>query len=217
MEELNKACIKWYNIGMQLGVEIDRLDAIKKQYNDPSDCLRETFKVWLKNCSPTWASIVDALKSNVVGEVRLATELEQTFCLTQDTSIAATHQLAPPVPHTWMTPQLQSTIPHTQSPVIVIPMPPQPYLSHPSPTTATYYYPPHSSHPVSTPSFLPPLSGAASIVSPSTLHPMHSQLPQVTPGPPTSVAVLPATLQLPSSDVTTLIQHPVLPEVTTGV
>ena len=53
MDELNKACIKWYNIGMQLGVEIYRLDAIKEQYDNPSDCLRETLKTWLKKHTPS--------------------------------------------------------------------------------------------------------------------------------------------------------------------
>ena len=214
MEELNKACVKWYNIGMQLGVEIDRMDAIKEQYKDHSDCLRETLKIWLKTCSPTWSTIVHALQTSVVGEVRLAMELEQKFCSTQVTGVAVTHHLAAPVPHIWTTPQLQSTIPLTQPPVIVTPMPPQPHISHPSLTTSSY--------PVSTPFLLLPPSGTASIVAPSTLHPVYSQWSQDTPGPtrpvpPTSVAVLPATLQLRSSDTSTLIQQPIPPAVTAGV
>ena len=50
MEELNSVRAKWYDIGMQLGVSIGSLDGIKKQYNDPSDCLREFLLVkqdWL--------------------------------------------------------------------------------------------------------------------------------------------------------------------------
>ena len=90
MEELNKACVKSYNIGMLLGVEIYRLDAIKEQYNDPSDCLRETLKVWLTTYpSPTWNNIVDALRSSTVGEVRLAAYLEQRYCSTECTSVTA--------------------------------------------------------------------------------------------------------------------------------
>ena len=47
MEELNKVCVKWYDIGMMLRVKLNRLDAIKEQYSNPSDCLRETLKMWL--------------------------------------------------------------------------------------------------------------------------------------------------------------------------
>ena len=34
MEELNKACVKWYNIGMMLPVEIGRLDSIKERCDE---------------------------------------------------------------------------------------------------------------------------------------------------------------------------------------
>ena len=71
MEELNKACVKWYNIGMMLRVSLDRLDTIKEQYSNPSDCLRETLKIWLKTypSHPTWSNIADALRSDTVGEI----------------------------------------------------------------------------------------------------------------------------------------------------
>ena len=94
MEKLNKVRAKWYDVGMQLRVSIDTLDAIKEQYlNHPSDCLRETLKMWLKTCpSPKWINIVDALRSSVVGEVRLAAELETEHCST------ATHYFVPPAP-----------------------------------------------------------------------------------------------------------------------
>ena len=96
MKELNQACVKWYNIGMQLGVEIYRLDAIKEQYSDPSDCLRETLKTWLKTySSPTWSNIVDSLRSSVVGEVRLADDMKHKHCSTENTSSAATRPVTP--------------------------------------------------------------------------------------------------------------------------
>ena len=34
MDELNKACAKWYNIGMMLPVEIGRLDSIKERCDE---------------------------------------------------------------------------------------------------------------------------------------------------------------------------------------
>ena len=115
-KELHNVRAKWYNIGLQLGVSVGTLKAIEKQYlNDPIDCLREALTMLLISSTPTWTNIVDAL--NVVGEVNLAADLEQKYCLTQD--IAATHQHAPPVSatppsqtHTW-TPAHQSSVPLT--------------------------------------------------------------------------------------------------------
>ena len=53
MEGLNDVIAKWYNIGVQLGVSVGVLTAIKKQYlNDPTDCLRETLTTWLKSYPP---------------------------------------------------------------------------------------------------------------------------------------------------------------------
>ena len=79
MKELNDVRAKWNNIGVQLGVSVGTLDAIMKQYSDPSDCLRETLTAWLKSSIPNkWINVVDAL--NVVGEAKLATDLERKYC-----------------------------------------------------------------------------------------------------------------------------------------
>ena len=68
MAELNKVGVKWYNIGMMLRVKLNRLDSIKEQYSNPSDCLRETLKIWLRNYPPppTWSNIVDVLRNDTV-------------------------------------------------------------------------------------------------------------------------------------------------------
>ena len=95
MKELQGVCAKWHNIGVQLGVSVGTLKAIEKQYlNDPSDCLRESLTTWLKSSTPMWTNIVDTL--NVVGEVRLAADLEHKYCSTQDND--ATHLHAKPIP-----------------------------------------------------------------------------------------------------------------------
>ena len=44
MEELNHTRVKWYEIGLQLRMNVGTLDAIKEQYDDPSHCLREALK-----------------------------------------------------------------------------------------------------------------------------------------------------------------------------
>ena len=196
MEELNDIRVKWYNIGLQLRMSVGTLDAIKEQYNDPSHCLREALKTWLKTCPshPTWNNIIDALRSSTVGEVRLAAELEQKYCSTQD---ASTHHHAPPLPSqpdtqttppqqsqskalpvsmsqslTQMTPPTQSTISPTQ-PVFA-----SSYSVTPPPWSASHYYSQQTSYSLSTPLQLtPPPSGVAT----ASVHPSYSQVPQVTP------------------------------------
>ena len=204
MEELNDIHAKWDNIGLQLHLSVSTLDAIKEQYDHPSRCLKETLKTWLKTChsSPTWKNIVDALRSITVGEVRLAADLEQKYCSTQDTSVAATHHHAPPTPSsqadTQTTPPTQYSIPPMQPPVLAYSGTPP---SHPPPWSAPYYYSPHTSYPLSTPFPLtPPISGAVT----ASVH-LSSLLPQVTttssrpllpsvPAQPTTTPQLPTTL-----------------------
>ena len=203
MEALNVACVKWYNIGMMLRLKFDRLDAIKEQYSNPSDCLRETLKIWLKiyPSHPTWSNIVDALRSSTVDEIKLASELEQKYCSTQDTNIAATHY---PVPvtgvaasqiHIQMPTLPQITTPLLHPPVFasLYSMPPQPHPSHPPPWSAPHYHPPQTRYPMSDQLIPPPSSGAAHIPTPTT---------QVTPGPTSSYLPTPMTASPP---------YPVLP------
>ena len=101
MEELNDVRAKWYNIGVQLGVSVGTLDAIEKQYSDPSDCLRKTITTWLQTRvpPPTWTNIVQALRSSVVDEARLAADLEQKYCPSRPAPpIPVTSQLTAPQP-----------------------------------------------------------------------------------------------------------------------
>ena len=166
---------------MQLQVSVGTLDAIKKQYSDPSDCLMETLKTWLKTfSSPSWSNIVDSLRSSVVGEVRLADDLKHKHCSTQNTSSAATR----PVPPT---------------PVSAQPTTPQ-HLS-PSPTVVTQYSVPppilsaFSDHP--TPQHLSP--SPTVVTQYSVLPPILSAFSDH----PTPLPVVPATM--PPATVTT---HP---------
>ena len=99
MEELADVRAKWYSIGLGLGLDIGALDAIKEQYlNSPTDCLRETLKAWLKTFlpPPAWSKVVETLRTKTVDEAKLAADLEQKYCLMQDTSTAtATHFTVP--------------------------------------------------------------------------------------------------------------------------
>ena len=220
---------------MQLHMNVGTLDAIKEQYDDPSHCLRETLKTWLRTCpSPTWKNIVDALRSSTIGEVRLAANLEQMHCSTQDTanyhhalpapsSQADTQTTSPqqsqsqshipPAPSSqalvWTTPPTQYTIPPTQPPVLAYSESPP---SHLPPWSVPYYYYPHTDYPFSTPFPLTPLTSG---VVTASVHPSYSLLPQVTstsfrPFLP-SVSPLPTTPQLPA----TLPQYQSPPSLTT--
>jgi len=71
---------KWYNLGLQLQVDVGTLDCFKAQYGDPGDQLREVARMWLTTSdNPTWQAMVEALKSPVIEEARLAKELQQKY------------------------------------------------------------------------------------------------------------------------------------------
>ena len=87
-EEVFDARAKWYDIGVNLEVPVGTLNSIRAQYHDPQDCLREMLMVWLKTIDPqpTWKALVNALRSRVVGEAKLADELEAKWCPKLDVS-----------------------------------------------------------------------------------------------------------------------------------
>ena len=76
----NKALDKWERIGLSLGIELHHLKSFsRQQQQDPILCYSEVFTVWQKKADPpfTWATIVDTLKDPIVGEVKLAAEIEE--------------------------------------------------------------------------------------------------------------------------------------------
>ena len=205
MEQLNDTRAKWYDIGLQLRMSVGTLDAIKKDCNSTSDCLRETLTTWLKTCPspPTWSNILGALRTSTVAEVRLAADLEQKYCSTQNKCITATHHYASPAPPSQAdtqttSPQQSQSQAHVPLPVppsqahTLTPLPPQSTVSptqppvfasssysvsppsHPQPWSTPYYYSPHTGYPLYTPFPLtPPTSGVATAS-------VHSQVPQDT-------------------------------------
>ena len=75
----DKAPIKWKKLGQQLDIEHQKLKTIQRENDDSLDCFAEVFDLWKRGGSPpfTWATIIDALRADIVGEVQLAYELEQ--------------------------------------------------------------------------------------------------------------------------------------------
>ena len=69
---------KWYDIGLELQLPVDTLDAIERSRGDDGDRLRDVLKYWLRRAAPapTSKALVDALKSAPVGESRLACDVE---------------------------------------------------------------------------------------------------------------------------------------------
>ena len=89
-EELYEARTKWYDIGLALKVPVTTLDSIEGQFDNHSDKLREALKVWLKTArEPTWQDVVDVLKRRVVGEPKLASDIEAKHCTTAETGQAS--------------------------------------------------------------------------------------------------------------------------------
>ena len=70
---------KWEEIGLQLSIERNHLKSIWITRQDHVRCFADVFDVWQKNSSPpyTWATMIDALRAPMVGEIQLARELEE--------------------------------------------------------------------------------------------------------------------------------------------
>ena len=80
MEALFEVRAKWDDVGVCLEVDGGTLDAIRVQYADPKDRLREMLCKWLKSKHPsTWKFLIDALRSPIVDEARLADTLEKRY------------------------------------------------------------------------------------------------------------------------------------------
>jgi len=80
--EIHAARAKWYDIGIELKVDVSTLKSIESMYSNSKDCLREVITEWLKavHPKPTWRSLVDALRRPVVDESKLAAVIEDKHC-----------------------------------------------------------------------------------------------------------------------------------------
>ncbi len=81
MKELIDICSEWENIGLELRLSPGTLDAIKGPYKGHKDCMRDMLKEWLNtSADPSWQSIIQALRSPIVGKEPLANHLESKYC-----------------------------------------------------------------------------------------------------------------------------------------
>ena len=66
---------KWYDIGVELEIDIDRLSKIKMKHgDDKAACLLEMITLWLKfiKNQPKWETLAAALRCRVINEEELA-------------------------------------------------------------------------------------------------------------------------------------------------
>ena len=88
-QELLPVAERWKAIGCALQLdmakfedEMQQADLGSRTHKSAESYLSEMLREWLKcpNTQPTWCSIVDALKSSTVGEMKLALLLESKYC-----------------------------------------------------------------------------------------------------------------------------------------
>ena len=81
----SKIAAKWKDVGIQLGLSSGTLDSIQNQNAGKANACQESFREVLsewkaKQPKPyTWQTMIDALRSNAVAEVRLAEELDLKY------------------------------------------------------------------------------------------------------------------------------------------
>ena len=76
------AAMKWYNLGLALGLLSDELDKISSAHCDEPDvCLREVLKLWLSKSflHPTRKALICTLRQRAIGFQQLADELEMKY------------------------------------------------------------------------------------------------------------------------------------------
>ena len=68
---------KWYNIGLELAIDLGMLDSIEVDKSCVEDCFRAMLTTWLKMVQPkpSLASLAEALRSPTVGCEHLAEQI----------------------------------------------------------------------------------------------------------------------------------------------
>ena len=75
---------KWRNVGISLGISSSVLDDIERhRRGDCLECFNDVFTYWQQQSTPqspaNWATLVTLLRSNYVGEAKLADTIQNTF------------------------------------------------------------------------------------------------------------------------------------------
>ena len=69
--------MQWYNLGLELEITPDSLDAIElANTGKPDRCFRAVLTQWLReHHRPTWTALAEALRSPAVGLSHLAEQI----------------------------------------------------------------------------------------------------------------------------------------------
>lgn len=92
LKEIHAARSQWEFIGLELGVSKDDLDALKREHGlNPQKCLTELLSKWLRQFepTPTWASLIRALRSDVVGYKDLSEKLKKKYLPLENAQVNA--------------------------------------------------------------------------------------------------------------------------------
>ena len=76
--DLNPVVSRWYDLGVQLGIDDGELTNISGEGGRAQSCFREMLTEWMRNQTPTCRAIINALRSPAVQHCALASELERT-------------------------------------------------------------------------------------------------------------------------------------------
>ena len=78
-----EARLKWYWIGLQLGMKANGLDVIKENNNEKADkCFLEMITTWLNQTGGSWRKLIDALNCKSVDYCELAKSIAAKIGLT---------------------------------------------------------------------------------------------------------------------------------------
>ena len=89
--ELFQVQVKWYDIGLDLGLPVNTLETIRQECQDLGECLRKMILEWLKavDLQPTWRKLVDVLQNRVINEGVLAIKITQDYNIPSPTLSAS--------------------------------------------------------------------------------------------------------------------------------
>lgn len=75
--------MKWEDIGLELGVDPDTLEAINKEQEDLDGKLRNMLRAWFRDeATPTWEAVARAVDAKTVGYSNLARKIREEYCYT---------------------------------------------------------------------------------------------------------------------------------------
>ena len=81
LEEILDVSADWYDLGLQLKVRSGTLDNIREDFSGPKHRLREMLKAWLTTGdNPSWKTLIETLRTPLVGANQLAAALETKYC-----------------------------------------------------------------------------------------------------------------------------------------